>query len=368
MNQGDSVKIICSLKELRQKKGYTQSELANILGIKRQAIYDIESGRYLPNTLIALRLARILNVPVEKIFEEKLSSNKEVELVEEVPIDSRVSVVKIRGKYIGYPIKNKDIISGEIQTADGLYKGNGKVHLLTSDNIVDNTLALLGCDPAFNIISTYVTTPESSMHYRFASSKNALEALAQGRAHIAGTHMHSKGDGDGNVAFARKIMGDQKIGIVAFAEYEEGFIVASGNPLGIKGVEDLTRTDVRFVNREPGAALRFLLEDLLEENGIPLSNIAGFDKCVNSHAEGAQLVEYGQADVVLGLRSIAEIYDVGFVPLSSVHSDLVIPSDLWDTRPVKMLLDALQIKRLRLELQSIAGYNTDNTGKVIEHP
>ena len=368
MDQDDTAQIICSLKELRQKKGYTQSELANMLGIKRQAVYDIESGRYLPNTLIALRLSRILNVTVEDIFKEKLSSTKEVELMEDAPVESRVSVVKVREKYIGYPIKNKDVISGEIQTADGLYKGGGKIHLIKREDIIDNTLALLGCDPAFNIVSTYITTSESSMHYRFASSKNALESLAQGRAHVAGTHMHSVNGSDANIEYAQKIMGSQKIGVVAFAEYEEGFIVAPGNPLNIKGVEDLTRSNVRFVNREPGAALRFFLEDMLLENKIPFSSVEGFDKCVYSHAEGAQLVEFGLADVALGLRSLAEIYNVGFVPLSSVNSDLIIPADLWDIRPVKMLIDALQIKRLRLELQSIAGYNTDNTGKIIKQP
>lgn len=51
--------IKCMVKEFQQKKGWSQEELAKSLGIRRQAVYDIESGRYLPNTAIALRLARL---------------------------------------------------------------------------------------------------------------------------------------------------------------------------------------------------------------------------------------------------------------------------------------------------------------------
>ncbi|WP_076750444.1 helix-turn-helix transcriptional regulator [Desulfatitalea tepidiphila] len=45
------------VKEFRLKKGWSQEELAESLGIRRQAIYDIESGRNLPNTAIVLQLA-----------------------------------------------------------------------------------------------------------------------------------------------------------------------------------------------------------------------------------------------------------------------------------------------------------------------
>jgi putative molybdopterin biosynthesis protein len=51
-------RVICHLKSARVLKKLSQLELAERVGIKRQAIYDMESGRYMPNTLIALRLAR----------------------------------------------------------------------------------------------------------------------------------------------------------------------------------------------------------------------------------------------------------------------------------------------------------------------
>ena len=366
MENNDASLVVCGLKELRQKRGYTQSQLADMLGIKRQAVYDIESGRYLPNTLIALRLAKILNVTVEDIFEERLPETMSVELVEDTAPESRLSVVKIRDKFIGYPLKNEDILSAGIRSAGGRYLGNGKAELLKNESLIENTIAVLGCDPAFNLLSSYISASDISMYYRFASSKKAIESLAAGHAHAAGVHIQSFGNKGFNVDFARRFMKRQKFGIITFAEYEEGLIVAKGNPLKINGFADLVNPKIRFVNREVGAAVRFHLEDALKEQAIPFEAISGFSQHVYSHAEGVRLVEYGLADAVLGLRAFAEIYELGFVPTSSVRCDLVIPADLWGHRAVKLLADILQTKRFRLELQSIAGYSTDNTGKYIE--
>ena len=44
------------------------SELAKIIDVSRQDIYAIETGTYVPNTAIALKMARVLNVTVEDIF------------------------------------------------------------------------------------------------------------------------------------------------------------------------------------------------------------------------------------------------------------------------------------------------------------
>lgn len=362
--------IVCSLKELRQKKGYTQSELADLLGIKRQAVYDIESGRYLPNTLIALRIAKIFGVPIEHIFEEKTAATREVELVEDIPIDSRVAVVKVRDRYICYPAAPNEFLAGYAQAADGLYIGDKTVQFLKSESIIDNTVAVLGCDPAFSILSSYVCTADTAMLYRFASTRAALDAIANGLAHVAGVHMHSKtsNPSSANIELAHQIMGDQKIGIVSFASYDEGLIVAPGNPLGIRGPEDFAHKDIRFVNREPGAAVRFLIEDALKDKGMQPSDISGFDKCVYSHNEGAQLVYHGLADVALGMRNVAETYRLSFIPLASVQCDLVIPYDFWENRSVRVLLDTLQTKRLRMELQALPGYDTSTTGDIIEEP
>jgi len=57
-----------ALKEIRQLRGLSNAELARIVGVSRQTIYSIEEGTFVPNTSIALQLARVLNVKVEDLF------------------------------------------------------------------------------------------------------------------------------------------------------------------------------------------------------------------------------------------------------------------------------------------------------------
>ncbi len=57
------------LKVHRARYNYTQGELADKIGVSRQTINSIESGKYVPSTVLALKLARTFDVTTEEIFE-----------------------------------------------------------------------------------------------------------------------------------------------------------------------------------------------------------------------------------------------------------------------------------------------------------
>ncbi len=57
------------MKELREKRGMTQEELARALGVTRQTIIAIEKGKYDPSLKLALKIARFFGVRVEDVFE-----------------------------------------------------------------------------------------------------------------------------------------------------------------------------------------------------------------------------------------------------------------------------------------------------------
>lgn len=52
----------------RAIKNITQAELAACTGVSRQTINTIESNRYVPSTVLALKIARVFDKPVEQIF------------------------------------------------------------------------------------------------------------------------------------------------------------------------------------------------------------------------------------------------------------------------------------------------------------
>jgi putative transcriptional regulator len=57
------------LKVARAKKNLTQGALADLVGVSRQAINNIEKGNFNPSTLLALKLAKVLESPIHELFE-----------------------------------------------------------------------------------------------------------------------------------------------------------------------------------------------------------------------------------------------------------------------------------------------------------
>lgn len=57
-----------NVKQMREQRGYTQEQLANLVGASRQSIISIEKGHYIPTTIMALKLAFSLGVGVEELF------------------------------------------------------------------------------------------------------------------------------------------------------------------------------------------------------------------------------------------------------------------------------------------------------------
>jgi putative transcriptional regulator len=57
------------IKEQRALKNITQDELAVKIGVTRKTINTIESGKFIPSTIIAIRMARFFGIKVEELFE-----------------------------------------------------------------------------------------------------------------------------------------------------------------------------------------------------------------------------------------------------------------------------------------------------------
>ena len=57
------------VKELRSSQGLSQATLATSVGVSRQTINSIESGRYLPSLPLAIALARFFGTTVEEVFD-----------------------------------------------------------------------------------------------------------------------------------------------------------------------------------------------------------------------------------------------------------------------------------------------------------
>jgi putative transcriptional regulator len=58
-----------TLRDARARRNLTQAELATLAGVSRKTINTVENGVFVPSTVLALRLARALRIPVETLFQ-----------------------------------------------------------------------------------------------------------------------------------------------------------------------------------------------------------------------------------------------------------------------------------------------------------
>jgi molybdate-binding protein/DNA-binding XRE family transcriptional regulator len=361
--------LLSRVRAVRLAWGLSQAELARRAGITRQALSAIEAGQYLPNTAVALRLARALGCRVEDLFGlGGLPAPAPVELAGPPdPTATRLVVVNVRGRWVGHPLGEGKGLQEGFVPADGLLTDPERPELTAAPERLERTALVLGCDPALSILAAHVerANPGVGLRWLGAPSGAALAALSRGEAHIAGSHLPDPDGREYNLWEARRTLGRVGGLVVAFAAWELGFAVRAGNPKGIRGPADLARPDVRLVNREPGSGSRTLLDGLLARAGVDPGQVEGYDFLVGSHLGVARAVAGGGADVGVTLRAAARALGLDFIPLAEARFDLVIPRDLLDHPAVAALLDLLQRRSFRAELGALPGYHVGRTGTVV---
>jgi putative molybdopterin biosynthesis protein len=186
--------------------------------------------------------------------------------------------------------------------------------------------------------------------------------LRQGVSQISGAHLLDT-NGEYNTPFVQHIFPDRMMHIVTLAHREQGLITMSGNPKGIRSLADLARSDVRFINRNPGSGTRLWLDQQLQHLGIPPENIQGYQDTVSTHTQSALSVFSGQADVALGLHAAAFPLGLDFIPLFHERYDLIFPQE--QMKLLDPLLDALQTRPFRRGVENLNGYETLHTGEQI---
>ena len=153
--------------------------------------------------------------------------------------------------------------------------------------------------------------------------------------------------------------------VINFACWELGLAVASGNPRNVRGFADLSRPQLRIVNREPGSGARLVLDEALKELGLQSQRIKGYARELPGHLEIAEAIALTEADAGVTIRVAAEAYGLSFIPLREERYDLVVLQDEAGLTPVRMMLDALNSRRFAREINQLCAYDTDQMGKVI---
>ena len=366
------------LREKRQLLGLSQKKLADMAGITRQAVCAMEMNQYSPATSVALLLARALRCRVEDLFSLKSEGELvEGDLVGSIPKGAsgvRAQVIRVGDHVMVRPLFGLGELASLSCTADGLIIGAGssdkrlQVRLFKNREAVNRQIVIAGCDPAMFLIAEHLRQfGKENLVPCLMGSSIAINALKRGEVHVAGVHVADENSEDWNVSYLQRNLKGMDCLIVTFAHWEEGLIVAPGNPKKIRGVADLECRTMMIVNREQGSGARRLLDRQLEVYGIQSAKLTGYNAEASSHLEVASRVKTGLADAGVGVRAAATIFGLEFISLQRERYDFVIPKVYYDTMPaLKALLDTIVSGAFRAELESLGGYDTRETGKFVE--
>jgi putative molybdopterin biosynthesis protein len=149
------------------------------------------------------------------------------------------------------------------------------------------------------------------------------------------------------------------------ATWPLGIATRGGNPLGIRGVVDLAREDVRLINREPGASARGLLDRLLANVGLASWLVRGYADEARSHDAVALTIALGAADVGLTTQAAAAAHGLQFRQLSEESFNLVVTTSEAERPELQGLLATARTPAFRRDVGALPGYGTARSGQLV---
>lgn len=362
-----------NLAPFRTKRGLTAIELAKKIGVSRQTIYAMETGAYVPNTLLALKLAQVLNVKVEDLFRlEDDEAPAHTETADLLPAEQEaqpglpVQLCEVDQKLVAVlpaPIAWSLPPADAVLIEAGKRPGKARVQLFQQEEKqFRKRLLIAGCDPGISVLLRHLQREGVEAVVAYRNSSQSLNLLKQSFVHVAGSHLRDEATGESNLPMIRKQFPKDSVAVISYAIWQEGIVIARGNPKGIKSISDLARKDVVIVNREPGSGSRLMLDSHLQRDGIAPRAVKGYQEIASGHLPAAWQVKSGRADCCLATKTAACVFGLDFIPLESERYDLVIQKENLSHPSVQILLDTLGRAAFRRELEGLGGYDTRIAG------
>jgi putative molybdopterin biosynthesis protein len=242
------------------------------------------------------------------------------------------------------------------------------VELLKPSQRIDRTVVVVGShDNTLDLMRDELRAQNTdlSLSSSHVGSMGGLMAVKRGVCHAAGIHLLDESDGSYNRSYIQKYLPDIPVRLIHLVMRDQGLIVQAGNPKKIRGIEDLTRDQVRFVNRQSGSGTRILLEYRLRQVGIEPGRIEGYETEEFTHMAVAAAVLSGAADAGLGIWAAAKALGLDFIPIVTEQFDLVIPSAFFNTPDVQTLMSVINGTAFKRRVEALGGYHTQRSGEVL---
>jgi len=289
----------------------------------------------------------------------------------------RVAVGKVGDKLMAAPLARGAGVISSLVRADGLVllsrgvqgaeAGDAvDVHLYRSRAELDRTIFCIGShDMTLDLLAQFLSEHNRRLVSANVGSLGGLIALKRGEAHLAGSHLLDPETGEYNLSYIHQYLSDFSVKVFGFVGREQGLMVRRGNPKGVESLSDLSRPEVRFVNRQRGAGTRVLLDYQLSKMGISVESIQGYIQEEYTHLGVAAAVASGRADCGLGIPAAAQSLNLDFIPLFQETYQLLIPKNFAESDLLVPLFEVLDDRIFQQAVVNMPGYNVSQMGKLM---
>ncbi len=198
-------------------------------------------------------------------------------------------------------------------------------------------------------------------------SRGSIDALKQLHAtdnRIAGFHFPAGDLAKELLADYSSLFDDNKFDYIHLAKRQQGLMFRSSLKSHIKGVNDLTRRSVSFINRQKGSGTRLVFDRLLQREGIKSKDIQGYKNEEFTHTAVAAMVSSNHADVGFGLRAAASEFKLAFTPILEEHYLLAMSKRLPKSIAHE-IRNLIKSPKLKTKINKLTGYDTSMTGKLV---
>ena len=323
-------------------------------------------------------LARFLGRPAEE--PQKITAFLPRKIPSRLGLEEfvRVSLGKVGDRIIVNPLGRGAGVITTMVKADGVLRipsldeglnagQEVEVELLRPAEEIANTILFTGSnDLTIGVLDDQLRAQSPGLRISASNigSLAGLVALRRGEAHIIGTHLLDPASGTYNLPDLKKQQLLSKVVVMNLVIREQGLIVPLGNPKKIKGLKDLARKDVIFINRQPGAGTRVLLDYKLGKLKIKPEQVRGYEREEVTHMAVAVAVASGLADTGLGIKSAAKALGLDFVPVEREDYDLVFLKDFFASDMGQKLVEVIRSAAFKQAVEQLDGYDTAKTGVV----
>ncbi len=289
----------------------------------------------------------------------------------------RVAVGRVGKRILAAPLARGAGVITSLVRADGLAllpRGSQgmpagselEVRLYRSLEEIENTIFATGShDITLDIMAQFLYSMNRRLVAANVGSIAGLVALSRHEAHLAGAHLLDPKTGEYNLPYIHQYLQDVPIKIITLVGRLQGLLVKKGNPKKIISLNDLTRDDVTFVNRQRGAGTRLLFDYQLETSDIDKQAIKGYGHQEYTHLAVGAAIASGRADCGMGIAAVTKSLDLDFIPLTEERYDLIIPEEYASVPLIEPIYQVLQNGEFRKMVSELPGYDITHMGKLI---